>query len=182
MKTIKKLALVLALSLSVGSFAQRSKIAFGKSTMDPSKTILENLSKSQEYSSFDKTIKSAEYIQYLSEGQEFTILAPTNEAFSKNSTVFEKMNKPENIFLAKDFVAYHIIQGKWYISDFGKLIREGKGKGEIKTVDGDVLQITWENNSYYFTDKNGRKAKLILSDAIQSNGILHGIDNIFLAK
>ena len=76
----------------------------------------------------------------------------------------------------------HFIQGKWYISDFGKLIRDGKGKGEIKTVDGDVLVITWENSTFYFTDKNGRKAKLILSDAIQSNGILHGIDNIFSAK
>lgn len=182
MKTIKNLAIACTLFLSVASFAQRSKTAFGKSTMNPSNTILENLSKSQEYSSFDKILKNAEYIQYLSEGQEFTILAPTNEAFSKKASVFEEMNKPENIFLAKDFVAYHIIQGKWYISDFGKLIREGKDKGEIKTVDGDVLTITWENNAYYFTDKNGTKAKLVLSDAVQSNGILHGIDNVFSAK
>ena len=182
MKIIKNLTLVFALSLSIASFAQRPKIAFGKSTMDASKTILENLSKSKEYSSFDKTIKSAEYIQYLSEGQEFTILAPTNEAFAKENAVFQEMNDPKNILKAKDFVAYHIIQGKWYISDFGKLIRDGKGKGEIKTVDGDVLVITWENSTFYFTDKNGRNAKLILSDAIQSNGILHGIDNIFSAK
>ena len=182
MKTIKNLALVFALLLSVASFAQKSKIVFGKSTMDPSKTILENLAKSKEYSSFDKTLKNAEYIQYLNEGQEFTILAPTNEAFAKNATVLEEMTDPKNVFIAKDFVAYHIIQGKWYISDFGKLIREGDGKGEIKTVDGDILAITWENNNYYFTDKNGRKAKLILSDAIQSNGILHGIDTVFSAK
>lgn len=85
---------------------------------------------------------------------------------------------PVNKTIAKQVGAHHIIRGKWNDSDFVKLVR-AKGIPEIKTASGEKLIISYEKEALYFTDKNGNKAKLILSNQNQSNGIIHGIDNVF---
>ena len=180
MKSIKHLALAFALTLSITTFAQKkAATTIGDAKMDASKSILQNLEASREFSSMAKVFKAGELTELLSEEGPFTILAPTNAAL--NSSTKEKLSdlvKPEKMVHAKQVGAYHVIRGKWYASDFGKLVR-AKGTPSVKTVDGEILLVSWENSHFYLTDKNGNKAKLIITNAIQSNGILHGIDNVF---
>jgi len=180
MKSIKYLALAFTLFLSAAAFAQK-KLAttIGDAKMDASKNIMQNLEASSEFSSMGKVFANGDLKEYLSEAGPYTILAPTNAALNSNTK--EKLTdllNPNKVIHTKHVAAYHIIHGKWYASDFGKLVR-AKGTPSIKTVDGDVLIVSWENRNFYLTDKNGNKAKLIITDAVQSNGILHGIDNVF---
>lgn len=182
MKTNKNLAITMfVLFLSIASFAQKSQ----KNTntvnpkFDATKNIIQNLSASQNYSSLAKVFKAAEFEQLLSEEGPYTILAPSNEAFNRASERVDFLLDSKNILRTKDVAAYYIIYGKWYANDFGKLVRMSKGKGEIKTADGEVLTVTWENRNFYFTDSKGNKSKVVFSDAIQSNGIIHGIDGVF---
>ncbi len=184
MKTNKNLAIIVfALLLSVASFAQRAQRKANVSTVDPkfdaTKNIIDNLSASQNYSSLAKVFKAAEFEQMLSGEESFTILAPSNDAINRSSENLDFMTDPKNILRTKDIAAYYMIPGKWYATDFGKLIRMSKGRGEIKTADGDILVLTLENSTIYLTDGKGNKAKLVFSDAIQSNGIIHGIDKTF---
>ena len=180
MKTKKNLAVAFAFLVSVVSFAQKKSMTVGNAKMDATKNIIQNLEASKEFSSIGKVFVAAEFKDLLSNNEEqFTILAPTNAALANNSK--EKINnllEPVNMFHAKDVAAYHIIRGKWYATDFGRLLRT-KGTPEVKTANGEILIVSFENGSLYLTDKNGNKAKLIITDAIQSNGILHGIDNVF---
>lgn len=180
MKTNKNLAITMfALFLSIASFAQKTQKNVAGPKFDATKNIIQNLSASQDYSTLGKVFKAAEFEQLLAEEGPYTILAPSNEAFNRGSERVDFLLDPKNIQRTKDVAAYYIIYGKWYATDFGKLVRAGKGKGEIKTADGDVLTVTWENRSFYFTDGKGNKSKVVFSDAIQNNGIIHGIDGVF---
>lgn len=184
MKTNKNLAIILfTLLLSVASFGQKNQKRANMNVVNPkfdaTKNIIDNLTASQNYSSLAKVFKAAEFEQMLREEGPYTILAPSNDVISRSSENLEFMTDPKNIHRTKDIAAYYMIPGKWYASDFGKLIRMSKGRGEIKTADGDVLIITLENSIIYLTDAKGNKAKLVFTDAIQSNGIIHGIDKTF---
>lgn len=184
MKTNKNLAIILfALLLSVASFGQKNQKRANMNVVNPkfdaTKNIIDNLTASQNYSSLAKVFKAAEFEQMLREEGPYTILAPSNDVISRSSENLEFMTDPKNIHRTKDIAAYYMIPGKWYASDFGKLIRMSKGRGEIKTADGDILIITLENSIIYLTDAKGNKAKLVFTDAIQSNGIVHGIDKTF---
>lgn len=184
MKTNKNLAIILfALLLSVASFGQKNQKRANMNVVNPkfdaTKNIIDNLTASQNYSSLAKVFKAAEFEQMLREEGPYTILAPSNDVISRSSENLEFMTDPKNIHRTKDIAAYYMIPGKWYASDFGKLIRMSKGRGEIKTADGDILIITLENSIIYLTDAKGNKAKLVFTDAIQSNGIIHGIDKTF---
>lgn len=180
MKTKKNLAIAFAFFVSVACFAQKkSATTIGDAKMDATKNILQNLEASQEFSSMGKVFNAGDLKEYLSAEGPFTILAPTNAALSNNpKEKLADLLDPKKIIHTKQVGAYHIIHGKWYASDFGKLVR-AKGTPSIKTADGEILIVSWENKNFYLTDKNGNKAKLIVTDAIQSNGILHGIDNVF---
>lgn len=179
MKTIKHLALALSLMISASSLAQNNKIlTVGDAKMNPSKNIMQNLEASSEFSLIGKVFKAAGYDEILSK-EEYTILAPTNDALKKNTKdKVDFLTNPDNINSVKDIAAYYIISGKWHAADFGRLLI-GNGKKEIKTANGDVLTISRVNKDFYMTDKNGNKAKLIITNAIQSNGIIHGIDGTF---
>lgn len=184
MKTNKNLAIILfALLLSVASFAQKNQKRANMNVVNPkfdaTKNIIDNLTASQNYSSLAKVFKAAEFEQMLRKEGPYTILAPSNDVISRSSENLEFMTDPKNIHRTKDIAAYYMIPGKWYASDFGKLIRMSKGRGEIKTADGDILVLTLENSIIYLTDAKGNKAKLVFTDAIQSNGIIHGIDKTF---
>ena len=180
MKTKKNLAVVFALFVSIVSFAQKKSITVGNAKMDATKNIVQNLEASKDFSSLVKVIEAAQYKDLLAGNkEEYTILAPTNTAFANSSKEkVSDLEKPVNMFHAKEVLAYHIIPGKWRASDFGKIFR-AKGTPEIKTLDGEILLVSYENDFFYLTDKNGNKAKLIITNPIQSNGILHGIDNVF---
>lgn len=182
MKTKKNLAIaIFALLVSVASFAQKPKNTVDPK-MDATKNIVENLATSQDFSSIGKVFTAAEFDELLREEGPYTILAPSNEAFNRNSETLDYLLDSKNILHTKNVAAYHIIYGKWYATDFGKLIRAGKGKGEIKTSNGEVLTITLENGAFYFADSRGNKSKVLFSDAIQTNGIIHGIDRVFTTK
>lgn len=180
MKTTKNLAVAFALFVSVISFAQKKSMTIGNAKMDATKNIIQNLEASKEFSSIGKVFVAGDLKELLSDqNEEFTILAPTNTAFTNSSKEnLAKLLLPVNKTIAKQVGAHHIIRGKWNDSDFVKLVR-AKGIPEIKTASGEKLIISYEKEALYFTDKNGNKAKLILSNQNQSNGIIHGIDNVF---
>lgn len=99
----------------------------------------------------------------------YTILAPTDEAFSKlpEGTV-EDLLRPENRDKLKGILTYHVIPGNVYAKD---VMAMSSGK----TVNGQEVKFKVEGDTVY-----ADAAKIVKTDVKASNGVIHIIDNVIL--
>lgn len=97
----------------------------------------------------------------------FTVFAPTDEAFAK-------IPKADLDALLKDkkklaaVLTYHVVSGKVMAADVKP--------GMVKTVQGSDLTITTANG--VMVDK----AKVIKTDIVADNGVIHVIDTVIMPK
>lgn len=199
MKTSKVLSvavLVGSLFIGQGLLAQDKKMTkkedkmmkqdtkmVGGAEMYPSKNIVENAVNSKDHTTLVAAVKAAELVEVLASDGPFTVFAPTNAAFSNlpNGTV-ETLLKPENKEQLQTILKYHVVSGKWNAMDVAKLIKEGNGKAEIKTVSGGILIAWTKGDAVYITDENGKSAQVTIADVNQSNGVIHVVDAVLLPK
>ena len=63
-----------------------------------------------------------------------------------------------------------------------KMIKEGNGKAEVKTVAGGKLWLMMEGKKIAIKDKKSGVAYVTIKDVNQSNGVIHVIDHVLLPK
>lgn len=116
-------------------------------------------------------VKAAGLVDTLKGDGPFTVLAPTDEAFAKlpEGTV-ESLLKPENKDKLIAVLTYHVIPAKALAADVVKL--DGK---KVKTVQGSEASIKVTDGSVYVD-----KAKVVKTDILTSNGVIHVIDAVIL--
>ncbi len=197
MKTFKVLSIAVVVGsmfIGQGVMAQEKKMMkkedkmmkqdikmVGGAEMYPTKNIVENAVNSKDHTTLVAAVKAAELVEVLASDGPFTVFAPTNAAFENlpKGTV-ETLLKPENKEQLQTILKYHVVSGKWNASDVAKLIKEGNGKAEIKTVAGSILTAWAKNGDVYITDENGKSAKVTIADVNQSNGVIHVVDAVLL--
>src|SRR5687768_9384409 len=95
--------------------------------------LVETLLEDPKLSIFAKFVTAAGLIDTLKSADSFTILAPSNQAFSKLAEIkFTSLLKPENKENLAELIKYHLLSGKITAADMGKLTRP-------KTVQGQEL-------------------------------------------
>jgi uncharacterized surface protein with fasciclin (FAS1) repeats len=107
----------------------------------------------------------------LASGGPFTVLAPTDDAFSKlpEGTV-ESLLKPENKEKLANILKYHVLSGRVY-SD------AAVDGGEAKTLLGQNIRVSVGDAGVKIND-----AKLLTTDIDASNGVIHVIDSVLLPQ
>jgi uncharacterized surface protein with fasciclin (FAS1) repeats len=155
----------------------------GGAEMYPTKNIVENAVNSKDHTTLVAAVKAADLVDVLSSEGPFTVFAPTNMAFDNlpKGTV-ETLLIPENKEQLQTILTYHVVSGKWNAVNIAKLIKEGNGKAQIKTVSGGILTAWTKGDGVYITDENGASAKVTIADVNQSNGVIHVIDAVLLPK
>ncbi|MFD0988850.1 fasciclin domain-containing protein [Mariniflexile jejuense] len=155
----------------------------GGAAMYPSKNIVENAVNSKDHTTLVAAVKAAELVEVLMSDGPFTVFAPTNVAFDKLPTgTIDNLIKPENKKMLQTILTYHVVSGKWNAKDVVKMIKDGNGKAEIKTVSGGTITAWLKAKDVYITDENGNSAKVTIADVNQSNGVIHVIDTVLLPK
>lgn len=116
-------------------------------------------------------IKAADLVSTLKGKGPFTVFAPTDEAFGKlpSGTVGDLL-KPENKQKLVSILTYHVVPGKVMAADVVKL-------SQAKTVNGQSLTIKLEGNVVMVDS-----AKVVKTDIVCSNGVIHVIDSVVLPK
>lgn len=178
------LVILLGLFMTLGfsSFAQKA-IAVGGATMLPNKNIIENALKSKDHTILVAAVVGAELVKTLQSAGPFTVFAPTNAAFNKlPEGIVTTLLRAENRSILQTLLKYHVISGKFNAKDVVAAIKAGKGKAELKTVNGDILIASLKDNDIILTDANGGIAKIIITDVNQSNGVIHVINNVLHPK
>jgi uncharacterized surface protein with fasciclin (FAS1) repeats len=97
----------------------------------------------------------------------FTVFAPTDEAFAKIPKAdLEALLKDKAKLIA--VLTYHVVPGKVMSAD----VKAGK----VKTVQGSDITVTTKGGVMV------NKAKVIKTDIVADNGVIHVIDTVIMPK
>jgi uncharacterized surface protein with fasciclin (FAS1) repeats len=185
MKQIKKILFVAVAAMFVNaSFAQMEKtVMVGGAEMYPSKNIVQNAVNSKDHTTLVAAVKAAGLVETLQGDGPFTVFAPTNSAFSMlPAGTVDNLLMAENKPALTNVLTYHVVSGRLNAKDIAKLIREGNGTAELKTVSGGKLWVMMKGNKIMLKDEKGGMATVTIKDVNQSNGVIHVIDHVVLPK
>lgn len=105
----------------------------------------------------------------------YTILAPTNDAFAQvlTETGMSKTQLFSDKAMLTKVLGYHVINGAAPI--YAKDVKAGN----VMSLSNDTITITPQLK---IVDENGRVASLLKTDIAASNGVIHVIDKVLLPK
>jgi uncharacterized surface protein with fasciclin (FAS1) repeats len=113
-------------------------------------------------------IDAAELTDTLMNGGPFTIFAPTNEAFAAlPEGTLDELLKPENKEQLVAILTYHVIPGKVMAVDVVNVNSATTVNGQDVTITtGDGVKVD--------------EAKIIRTDILAKNGVIHTIDSVIM--
>src|SRR5439155_70593 len=115
-------------------------VTVGGAPMYPSKNIVQNAINSQDHTTLVAAVKAAGLVETLQGAGPFTVFAPTNAAFEKlPAGTVDNLLKEENKPALTSILTYHVISGKLDSKELMRMIKEGHGMYELKTVAGGKL-------------------------------------------
>lgn len=181
----KSLFATFALCLTINfAFAQMEKtVEVGGAPMYPTKDIVANAMNSKDHTTLVAAVKAAGLVETLQGKGPFTVFAPTNSAFDAlPAGTVETLLKPENKTMLSNVLTYHVVAGKLDSKAIAQKIKEGNGKAEFATVAGGKIWASMEGSSVKIWDEKNVSAQVTIKDVYQSNGVIHVIDKVIMAK
>jgi uncharacterized surface protein with fasciclin (FAS1) repeats len=135
------------------------------------KDIVETAAAGGSFKTLVTAVQAAGLVDTLKGAGPFTVFAPTDEAFAKlpPGTV-EGLLKPESKAKLQAILTYHVVPGKVMAADVVNI-------STAKTVNGQSLAVTAKNGTVMVDN-----AKVVKTDIVASNGVIHVIDTVVLPK
>jgi len=133
------------------------------------KTIVDIAAEDGRFTTLVAAVEAAGLAETLSGEGNFTVFAPTDEAFAAlpEGTVEALL---ADIPALTDILLYHVVDGKVMASDVVEL-------NTAMTVQGQYVDITVEDGKVMIDD-----AEVIITDIEASNGVIHVIDSVILPE
>jgi uncharacterized surface protein with fasciclin (FAS1) repeats len=180
-KTFLASVVAAALAITTLSASAQKDPMVGGAPMYPNKTVVENASTAPNLTTLVAAVKAGGLVETLSGPGPFTVFAPTNDAFAKlPAGTVDNLVKPENKDTLDKILTYHVVAGKITSKELAKMIKKGRGKTTLKTVQGEELTATMSGNSIMLTDAKGGMSTITTADVFQSNGVAHVIDSVLM--
>jgi len=192
---MKKSVLIAVASLAIGFLSNKAiaqtqdttkkdttkaTAAPATSTAAASGDVVGVMSTSTNYAPMALAIKSAQLEPTLQAPGPFTIFAPNDVAFSKlPKAQFDALMKDPAKFAP--ILKYHVVAGKYTKTDIIKALGAGKGKADLKTIDGQTLHLSVNDKSnLQITDAKGNAVLVTAFDTEASNGVVHGVNGVMM--
>ncbi|MCU0918546.1 MAG: fasciclin domain-containing protein [Planctomycetes bacterium] len=136
-------------------------------TMD----IIDTATSAGDFNTLVAAVKAADLVSTLKGPGPFTVFAPTDAAFAKlPAGTVQSLLLPENKQKLASILTYHVVPGKVMAAEAAKL-------SSAKTVNGQSLSVKTAGGGVTIDD-----AKVIKTDILCSNGVIHVIDAVVLPK
>jgi len=163
-----------------------------KENAKPDKKVLTEKEKKRITSIMTKTMSTIELKSFasfivttgladklLNEEGPFTIIAPSNDAFSKvDAQEMKSWLNPSNREQLIKLVKNHIVSGNLTSATLVQNIKAANGSYKIVSLSGSSYIASLDGTNIIITDSKGVKAVIGKSDIIGSNGILHVLDTV----
>jgi uncharacterized surface protein with fasciclin (FAS1) repeats len=122
------------------------------------------------FSTLTKALKAAGLDEVLGGAENYTIFAPTDEAFGKlPDGTLTKLMLPENREKLRALLLYHVVAGKVLAADLKS--------GDVKTANGEKLEVKVEAGRVEIEGEPVASA-----DVAANNGVMHSIGKVLVPK
>ncbi|CAB1083489.1 Secreted and surface protein containing fasciclin-like repeats [Olavius algarvensis Delta 1 endosymbiont] len=160
--TISLLLLGMPALLLAGNYGSKTK-----TSMD----IVDTAVSAKSFNTLVAALKAADLVDVLRGDGPFTVFAPTDAAFAKlPAGTVENLLKPENKAKLQSILTYHVVPGRYMAADVLKM-------SSAKTVNGKSFMVSMSGG-----DAMVDNAKIVKTDIMASNGVIHVIDSVILPK
>lgn len=137
--------------------------------MSSEQDIVDIAAANDDFSTLVAAVSAANLVDTLKGEGPFTVFAPNNAAFAKlPAGTVESLLEPENLETLQGILTYHVVAGQVMAADVVTL-------ENATTVNGKDVRIRVEDGSVFVDN-----AKIIATDIIASNGVIHVIDSVLL--
>ena len=158
-------------SFAIGTLAALAIAAGSATAAAQGKDIVDTAVAAGSFKTLAKALQAADLVTTLKGAGPFTVFAPTDEAFAAlPAGTIENLLKPENKAKLRRILTYHVVAGNVTAADAVKL-------PSAKAVSGDTIVIAARGG--VVTVNNARVVK---TDIVATNGIIHVIDAVVLPK
>src|SRR5215471_8332621 len=172
---------VCAVALFAVTANAQKPVTVGGAPMYPNKNIIENAVNSKDHTTLVAAVKAAGLVDTLQGPGPFTVFAPVNAAFAAlPAGTVDNLLKPENKGTLTTVLTYHVVPGRLNSQALSRMIKEGKGKASLKTVQGEELWVSMSGDKIAITDAKGGTATVSIANVNQSNGVIHVIDKVLM--
>ena len=134
--------------------------------MSADRDIVANLESSPQHSRFVAALAAADLDGQLSNAGAYTVFAPTNAAFAASP----------GSGAATAQAGTHVVAGR--LTAFELSQRMQMGAARLTTLSGATLTVVAGADGLRIRDAAGREARVIAADGLQSNGVVHVIDQV----
>jgi uncharacterized surface protein with fasciclin (FAS1) repeats len=133
--------------------------------------LLGTLKAKKSFSTFINAVDKAGLTASLAGDEQFTLFAPTDEAFSGlPAGTLDRLLEPANKDELASLINYHLVNGRKTTTDVGKW-------QSARTVQGQAAPIKVTEGKLSIG-----AARVTLPDILAKNGVIHGIDKVNLPE
>merc|ERR1712045_157896 len=142
-------------------------------TPAPLKSIAATAAETPALSTLLAAVKAAGLAETLSGEGDFTVFAPTNDAFAKlPADTIPTLLKPENKDVLAGILLRHVLPNRIEAAQIPA------GSTNVKTVGGEEITVTAGEAGVSITS-SANTANVIATDIQTSNGVVHLVDTVF---
>ena len=167
--------LALGLLGGAGDLAGASSATKSADTMatTSSKDVVQIAEHTPQLSTLVAAIKAAGLVHTLEGSGPFTVFAPTNRAFAAlPKSTLKSLLEPANKGELASILTFHVVPGALKASAIQP--------GAVKTVNGATFTVSTANGKVAITDGKGTTVRVIKTNIVASNGVIHVINGVLL--
>uniref|UniRef100_UPI0040496C22 fasciclin domain-containing protein n=1 Tax=Gelidibacter sp. TaxID=2018083 RepID=UPI0040496C22 len=153
------------------------------STTTQAQTVADVAVSNDNFTTLVAALKAADLVGALQGDGPFTVFAPTNDAFAKvDAATLKSLLEPKNKEALANILTYHVVSGKLTATDVVAALKAGKGKVELKALNGQTLTVIQKDDKIWLQDQNGNYSEIVATDVMGSNGVIHVINSVVMPK
>jgi uncharacterized surface protein with fasciclin (FAS1) repeats len=161
----------------------KEKEEMAKEKEDKQATIAELAMKTESLSTLVKALKAGELAGMFNEPGDYTVFAPTNEAFQGlPEGTLEKLLQPENKETLQNVLKYHVVGSEIMSEDLVDKIKSNDGSLSFKTVAGAEMTAMLKEGKVMLKDGAGNMGEVVKADVDATNGVVHVINAVVMAE
>ena len=123
------------------------------------------------HNSLVAALGAAGLVETLSGEEEYTVFAPTDDAFAAAGIDLSDFNTDEEIAALADILLYHVVAGTIMSTDLAE------GSTTVTAANGDELTVQVSSEGVMV---GSEMANVVIADVPASNGVIHVIDKVIM--